>query len=117
MSIDHTACVLLGCDDCEDPWEEDIGTPHFETEAKAIDFALRNDWVIVGESMRCGRCATKADCAMTGHQYDEWMSKAAPVPYRSRWCEHCNTTDYDPPFEQLSLLMHAARELEGNARA
>lgn len=115
MSLIHHQCVSIGCDDCEDPWEgHDGGTPHFDTEAEAVAFAGRLGWVIVGGSTRCDRCAAKADCAATGHQYGEWrFGHVAPdvLPHRTRWCEHCNDTEYDPPFGELLLFKRAEKQL------
>jgi hypothetical protein len=116
MAFVEHQCVSLTCDGCDDPWdEEDVGTPHFASREEAVTFAAGRDWVIVGDSMRCRDCARKADCAATGHQYHDWqeVAQAGMIPYRRRWCEHCNGTDFDPPFAELSLFYHAEQAIQG----
>ena len=120
MAYIETTCVLLTCDDCDDPWSDnDGGVPHFPTRDEALRYATGAGWAVVGESMRCYTCARDADCATTGHQYGPWQDGTqaqVPIPYRSRWCEHCNESEFDPPFRELSLLMHAERQMQGDGR-
>lgn len=103
MSFEPHTCVVLICDgpsDCE-PWEE--GTPHFDDEAQSVEYAQGQEWTFRDGRALCGACTREDDCARRGHDWDEWVSKEQyGFPYRSRWCEHCNSTDYDPPFAQLS---------------
>lgn len=113
--IQVSACFHLTCDGSEDcdPWED--GTPHFPSVEEALAHARSYGWVIVGDKAMCRDHAAKADCAATGHQYNEWSAREMyGVAHRTRCCEHCNTTEYDPPFHELSLLVHAAREMGGD---
>lgn len=112
MTTNTRTCVTLTCDgkpNC-DPWDD--GIFHFDNEATALKWAAGNGWVTVGNKHICPECARDADCATTGHQHDDWEdSTAGGVPHRRRACDHCGQVEYDPPMRELSLLMHAAREM------
>jgi hypothetical protein len=116
MTTRSMTCFTLTCDgreDC-DPWEE--GPYHFDTAEAAIEYARSEEWLIIGDRAICPDCSDRADCAATGHQYGAWRANEWPefaITFRSRFCEHCPRIDYDPPFRELSLLIHAARQLEG----
>lgn len=116
MGVRYQRCVYVVCDgadDC-DPWDDDVGTPHFDSLEKALEYVRSYGWIVAGDRLLCPDHAAKQDCALTGHRYDPWQDKELRgVQYRTRWCEHCNHTDYDPPFGELSLLMHAAEQIDG----
>jgi hypothetical protein len=114
--IKAVSCVFLTCDGAEDcdPWED--GVPHFPSVEQAVAHARSCGWVIVGDKAICRDHAAQADCWATGHRYREWGDREMyGVSYRTRWCEHCNDTEYDPPFHELSLLAHAAMEMGDGA--
>lgn len=113
-------CYEITCDrDCDGRgWDEDDGgTPHFDTEAEAIEYARSCGFVIVGGSVLCQSCARVADCERTGHQWGEWRPRDPyGVPCKRRECEHCGHGEYDQPFEELSVLVQAARIVNGDER-
>jgi len=113
--IGEHQCFVIACEgkpDC-DPWDD--GILHFDSEADALNWAAANGWLAVGGRHLCPNCAREADCAATGHQYGPWSEPIVRygVAWRRRTCEHCMDTDTDPPFEELSLLMNAARQMAG----
>ena len=71
-----------------------------------------NSIVFTSDRAICSSCARKADCAATGHQWDVWRDggDVAGVPYRTRWCDHCGDTEYDPPFGALVLFRRLAED-------
>lgn len=113
--IQVSACFFLICDgggDC-DPWEE--GVLHFSSVEEALSYARSDGWLVAGDRAVCREHAAKADCESTGHQYGWWRPREMRgVSYQTRCCEHCGDTEYDPPFHELSLLVHAAREMGGD---
>lgn len=118
MAIWTKRCFEISCDGgCGDAWEE--GPPHFATVADAIEITRSYGWTIIGEGVNartlCPDCAKKEDCAVTGHQFtEEWHDgELENIAYRFRYCGHCRTTQYDPPFEQLQVLVKAARIVNG----
>lgn len=111
MTIQEHSCVTALCDDCGDGWDE--GPWHFDSRKELLKALASYDWV-VGDRILCRSCSDKADCAATGHQWDEWEDREMEgVPYRSRWCEHCCHTETDPPFQQLGNTVHVARTING----
>lgn len=113
--IRSCTCVVITCDGCDDPWED--GTPHFDSEAEAVEYVRGIGWLVTDATHLCEGCAAKADCAATGHQWGDWWDPArtaAGQPYRRRYCEHCNKSDYDPPWEHL-MAVHEAAEVVGKA--
>jgi hypothetical protein len=101
------SCVSALCDDCGDGWDE--GPWHFET-LDELNKTLKDYGWVVSERVLCSDCARKADCATTGHQWDDWHPRTHDgVTYLYRDCEHCMRPETDPPFPELSALMHAAR--------
>lgn len=111
------ACYEITCDrDCDDKGWDD-GTPHFESEAEAIGEARRAGFVIVAGRVLCASCARTADCEATGHQWGVWNDRESQgVRYRHRWCDHCSASDYDRPMAELSVLLEAARVVNGEAQ-
>ena len=114
MITEHTCytveCATEGCD----PWDE--GIPHFPTPDEAVDYARGAGWTVVGDTARCESCSRRADCERTGHQWDAWRACTHNgVPYRTRWCDHCAATEYDPPAEELAALIDAARIINAAA--
>lgn len=111
--IGSEACYTLTCDGDEgcDPWEE--GQIHFRSAEAAVEWAQGNEWIVTGDRMVCRACAARADCAATTHRWGEWHDGCLEetIRYRRRYCGHCDVTGLDPPFGELSLLAHAAREL------
>lgn len=112
--IQSETCFTITCDadpEC-DPWDE--GVYHFPTAEEATAWARDNEWMVTPDRIVCPHHAHLADCEATGHQWGGWWDATLEevVPYRRRSCDHCNTPEYDPPFHELSLLAHAARELK-----
>jgi hypothetical protein len=111
--INKVACWEVTCDTpgC-DPWDD--GTPHFPTEQEAIDYAIANGFV-VGSRVLCEDCACDADCEATGHRWGGWSDITAyGVPYRRRYCEHCQKTETDQPIGEIAALVDAARIVNGD---
>lgn len=107
---EHT-CHSAECDGCGDGWDE--GPWHFGSRDELLT-ALRDYGWVVGDKALCQSCARKADCAVTGHQWEEWEPRQREgVTYLARDCEHCMAHETDPPFFELSALMHAARTING----
>ncbi len=108
--IRSTVCYEVTCDRGCDGRGWDEGTPHFDTEAEAVDHARSCGFVIVGDTVLCLSCAQKADCERTGHQMpDRWFDGHIPsVPYRYRYCEHCDHCEYDPPWHQILVQVRVA---------
>ena len=116
LVIRTTTCYTLTCDrGCEYGGWGDDGPFHFDTEAAAVDYAKKCGFVIVGDLMLCEDCAAKADCAATGHQWGNWWEprQMEGVTYRTRYCEHCDASDHDPPWRELVTLVDAARIVNG----
>jgi hypothetical protein len=112
MSFAEHSCHTAVCDQCDDGWEE--GPWHFDSRDALLKEILDYGWLVTEEKILCQQCAKEADCAATGHQWDEWEDREMErVPYKSRWCEHCGHTETDPPFRQLSDLTHIARTING----
>ncbi len=112
--IGSEVCFTIACDadpEC-DPWEE--GQLHFPTVEAALDWARGNEWLVAGERLVCPDHARQADCEATEHRWGEWWDGTLEdeVSYRKRCCEHCGEPEYDPPFRELCLLSHAAREMK-----
>jgi hypothetical protein len=107
----HT-CHSAECDGCGDGWEE--GVEHFDS-LDALNERLRYlGWMVTDEKALCPQCAVEADCAATGHRWDVWEPRQMEgVTYLSRDCEHCMRGETDPPFFELSDLVHAARTING----
>lgn len=106
-------CFEVTCDRaCDRDWEE--GTPHFDTQNEAVAHARRAGFVIVGAIALCQACAADADCRATGHQWEDWQEAMMQgVPYRRRWCVHCGAAGFDRPIAELSVLLQAARVVDG----
>lgn len=118
MSFTEHTCVSVTCDGCEEPLGHDDGITHFGSRDEAIAYATNSiwgddcRWVFTSDRAICSSCARKADCAATGHQWDVWRDggDVAGVPYRTRWCDHCGDTEYDPPFGALVLFRRLAED-------
>ncbi len=116
--IRSETCFTIACDadpEC-DPWEE--GPWHFRSAEAAIEWAASNEWTGAGETTVCPEHTRRAHCAAVGHRWDRWWDSTLEdeVPYRRRDCKHCDHTEYDPPFREVSLLAHAAREMKRGDR-
>lgn len=115
MSFAEETCITVRCDgNCQhDGWSES-GPVHFDSRDNATQWLQRHGWLIVGDRMLCENCASRAECETTGHQYpDNWLTfNRRGVQWRERYCDHCTTTDYDPPYEQLRALSDAAQVLD-----
>jgi hypothetical protein len=113
MSFEPHTCVVLICDgpaEC-DPWDD--GTPHFDDEAEAVEYAEHQGWTFPPGRALCGACTRDEECASSGHVWDDWQPKEQyGVTYRSRWCERCSDTDYDPPFAQLAERLRVIHDAE-----
>ena len=112
--IQPVSCFTLTCDGREgcDPWQE--GAWHFDSAEAVLEYARSNGWLVAGNRTLCPDCARRADCAATGHRFGEWHEREMRgVPYRTRTCEHCDESEYAPSWRELCLLMHAAREIDG----
>lgn len=114
---DHT-CVSVLCDNCGDEWWEE-GAPHFDDRDEATTYLKKSGWLLTDNQTLCADCSRKADCDTTGHQYDDdWKSREhMGIPYRVRYCEHCQGTDYDPPWDDLMVLSGAALVVDRAAEA
>lgn len=113
MSFRQKTCFEIVCDvtPC-DSWDDGM-TPHFDTKDQAAEYARAADWMVTDDKTLCHRHATEADCAATGHQWDDWReTELHGVRFRKRWCEHCGDTDFNPPFKELSPKLAAVREAE-----
>lgn len=103
----HT-CVSAACDGCGESWDDE-SVRHYATAAEAHTDLRGNGWLITGQRLLCSTCVVKAECTTTGHQYGPWEQDVANgVSWRQRLCEHCGTSDYDPPREELQNLLHLA---------
>jgi hypothetical protein len=113
VSFETRTCVVLICEgptDC-DPWDE--GIPQFRDEAEAVEFGSGQGWTFRDGRALCSACTREDDCGRRGHQWDEWALKERyGIPYKQRHCEHCNSTDYDPPFAQLGELLQVVFDAE-----
>jgi hypothetical protein len=108
MTIARHSCVTAVCDSCGDGWED--GPWHFGSAAEALNYLRRGEWLVTDGLLLCPDCALRADCEATGHQYSEWRPAVMEgVPFQERSCGHCCRAEYDPPFAQLSNLLHVAR--------
>jgi hypothetical protein len=115
MIRQHT-CWSLVCDRCGEGWDDDDGTPHFDTADEAVACATVGEYALFrrrGDRILCIGCNNTAECEETGHQYGEWRDcnpggQYAGVTYRARYCDRCGWQDSDPPFAELSDLVHAA---------
>jgi hypothetical protein len=114
MSFRTELCVVVACDGCPDPWDDQDGVPHFSTEAEAIEVVRSLGWVVVGRRVLCNSCVAKEVCAATGHVWLEWQQlEMEGVRWRSRHCENCSDSESDPPREALFTLLDAAKVLNG----
>lgn len=114
MTFAEHSCVTVTCDGCGDGWSDDYGPIHFTSEDDARDWLGKNDWMVSPARVLCSGCAEDADCAVTGHQRCEWEDRVwEGVGFRRRHCSHCSLVEYDPPFEELSDLLHVARTING----
>lgn len=117
-TITH-ACISILCDGgCPDQgWPE--GIVHFDpADLQAELQQLReDDWIIIDDRALCPTCATAADCAATGHQWDgPWDADVYDgIPFEYRACEHCSTAEFDPPWPQVQALAAAARIVDSVA--
>ncbi len=105
-------CILIVCDGCGKPgFDTGEGgdydaVAHFDTPEEAAEFAQREaDWLIVGGRATCRRCAEKAACDLTGHDWGGWhpcgphkLTAGGVYEGRSRHCQTCGQSDYDPPI-------------------
>lgn len=113
MSINVHTCVSAVCDTCGDHFGEE-GDLHFPTAEEALNELRRNAWLVTDARLLCSSCALAADCDATGHQHGSWQDGAIDgVTYRQRFCEHCGTSEFDPPREQLHELLYLARVVNG----
>lgn len=113
MSIKRVSCVVIVCDgSCGGGWDD--GALHFDNETHAVEYARSQEWVVTGDRALCPTCAHAADCRLTGHRLGDWGStrELAGVRFRTRWCDHCDHTEYDPPYEDLAPRLAAVREAE-----
>ena len=112
MSFKTTQCFVIVCDGgCLDPWEE--GTPHFDTEAEAIEYVKEIGWLVTDQRALCGQCSATTTCRVTGHQWDDWCDdERAGIRFRRRYCDRCSADEYDPPFEELYPRFQALRDAE-----
>lgn len=111
MSFQTKTCVVIACDGCDDPWDAGHfdGVPHFESEQEAAEFVRGIGWIVAGRSAWCDSCAAKMTCERIGHTWLDWSdAERLGVSYRSRHCEHCTASEYDPPFDHLITLLDAA---------
>jgi hypothetical protein len=117
VTTTEKTCFEITCDGCDDGWEE--GTPHFPTANEAHNHARDCGWLVIGQIARCPECATKTDCEVTGHRYDDhWFSgEVAGAPYRYRYCGHCSEPEHEPPWTALMVLAEAARAVDGDGAA
>ncbi|MEU7802735.1 hypothetical protein AB0B10_26085 [Micromonospora arborensis] len=99
-------CIVVQCSGgCCDPFGPG-GPPHFETVDEAIAVLRDEAWVFVGKLAWCPSCAAKADCGVTGHQWDEWADDAVEgLPCKQRTCGHCAEQEYEPPLRELQVLI------------
>ena len=113
MSFQVKTCVILSCDGCDDPWDDDYpGEPHFESESDAVEYMRGSGWIIAGTQAWCPSCSAKMACARVGHTWLEWSDlELEGVRWRSRHCDHCSESEQDPPNEVLYTLLDAARVL------
>ncbi|MET8278211.1 hypothetical protein [Micromonospora sp. NPDC005174] len=117
MSFLPKTCFEIVCDGgCNDAWED--GTPHFDTQDEAVEYARGDGWLITDQRALCRTCAEKATCETTGHQWDDWHDASRDgIRARRRSCDHCGDSDYDPPFDELYPLFQALRDAEEIVRA
>lgn len=106
MSVTHHTCTAVECDTpkCDGGFDE--GTPHFETEAKALEYLIGEEgcgWSIRPDGrLLCRFCSEHADCEATGHQWGEWRPRmrwdaaaGRSIPDEDsgtewRMCDHCS---------------------------
>jgi hypothetical protein len=99
MSVRTSTCVWVECDgDCDrDKGWPDEGPFHFDSEQAALECVLGENgmgWTQLPDGrLLCRGCSEDADCAVTGHQWSEWVHgyrNGQPDPGRQiRWCDHC----------------------------
>lgn len=117
MPIGEHVCFVIECDaDCDGKgWGGEDATWHFDDRDEAIAYVVEAGWV-VGDRVLCRDCARAADCAVTGHRYDDadWLdNERRGVRYRVRQCDHCGDLEYDPPYHELRVLSEAAAIVNG----
>lgn len=112
MAFAEHTCFTLLCDSCGDGWEE--GPWHFTSQEEALDCVRKCDWLLTAGKVLCPSCAETAVCEATGHQLTDWEDRVwEGAAFRRRNCGHCSLIEYDPPFEELSDLLHVARTVNG----
>ncbi|BBH71149.1 hypothetical protein ACTI_78340 [Actinoplanes sp. OR16] len=110
MPMTEQTCVIVVCDTCGNGWDDDSAW-HFDTAEEAETYLRGQEWTVTDEQVVCPDCAKRADCERTGHQHGPWSEPNTlnGVTYRTRFCAHCHSSDYDPPRQQLNELLHLAR--------
>lgn len=114
MSFQPKTCVEIICDGgCEwsGGWED--GTPHFDSEVQAMEYVRNCGWLVTTERALCARCAVRALCEATGHEWDDWYDASQHgIQIRQRMCDRCSTLDWDPPFKELYPKFQTLRDAE-----
>ena len=114
MSFKAQTCIVIFCDGGYlDPWDPDDGTPHFDNEAEAVEYATGCGWLVTDMRALCGRCHAKVTCEATGHEWGIWHDYSRDgITCRRRGCDRCDIDEYDPPFEELYPKFQALRDAE-----
>ncbi len=83
-------CVVVRCDGCDDPEEEDGFTPHWQSEDEARESLTGEGWRFTAHGLQlCGGCAGRVDCARNGHLWSSWQPHYADPTVEERYCAHC----------------------------
>ncbi len=123
MGVERRICFVVRCDNgCDDDqaWDDDLGPPHWTSREAALKDVPGMGWLVLKAPdgrvrVECPRCFSGRACQQFGHEWGEWCAHAQPVPHRTRYCERdqCPEVEYDPPWEQIMVLVDAAKAVEG----
>ena len=116
MAVVTHVCVSITCDGgCPDEGWPD-GVEHFRSLQGGHEQLRTDGWIVTGTRVLCPLCAAAADCAATGHRWDQWDPDVHDgIAFQVRACEHCPAAEFDPPWPQVLLLAAAARVVDGAA--
>lgn len=100
--IKRQVCWVIGCDKCGTDMYDDGGnwggTPHYETEAEALEQIKPCDDACSpvelhrrGDQVLCTRHAHETDCEREGHRWGKWLTPYADQQWRI--CDHCGDTE------------------------
>lgn len=116
--LTEVTCVVVRCDPCgRSAFDSGDGgdfdnEAHFDTVEMALETVQESGWIVVGDRVTCSRCADKAECDLTGHDWSSW-NEVGPYPHKGglyvgkrRVCWRCqNASEYDPPIPKAEAAL------------